>query len=117
MPKTGVRNLSPDLRNTPSSSKIEMARFNSDIELESGPSVGAEPALLRGLTTRTRQENGDHSRGGSSAALFKMQDAGGQDESVMEEREVDLLPHITVQDLEDAPGGGTPIEAIAINRG
>jgi hypothetical protein len=105
MVKKGIPNLSLGLRNTPSSSKIEMARLNTiisslrvivDLPLEPGP------ALLRGLIARTRQQNGGHSREGSPAALSRMQDAGGQDESVMDERDVDLF---------------TPIGPVAMGRG
>jgi hypothetical protein len=46
-----------------------------------------------------------------------MQDAGGLDESVMDERDVDLSPSTTVQSLEDAPCGDTRIEPVSMARG
>jgi hypothetical protein len=46
-----------------------------------------------------------------------MQDAGGLDKSAMGERDVNLLPHTTVQSLEDVPCGNTPIKLVAMARG
>jgi hypothetical protein len=46
-----------------------------------------------------------------------MQDAGGLDESVMDERDVEISPSTTVQSLEDAPCGDTRIEPVAMARG
>lgn len=67
------------------------------LESDSRPSAGAVPALLRGSNTQKGQQNEGHSREGSPAALSRMQDAGGQDESVMDERDVDLILPTTVQ--------------------
>jgi hypothetical protein len=54
-------------------------------------SAGAGPALLRGSTTKKRQQNDDHSREDSPASLFRMQNAGSLDELV-----IDLLPPTVV---------------------
>jgi hypothetical protein len=45
-----------------------------------------------------------------------MQDASGQDESVMDERDVDLLPPITIQGPVVAFCGDIPIEPVAMAR-
>jgi len=66
--------------------------------------------------TRTRQQNGSHSREGSPAALSRMQDAGGQDESVMDERDVDLLPPTTIHGPVDASCGDIPTKPVAMVR-
>jgi hypothetical protein len=89
---------------------------DTELESDSGPSAGIGLALLRGSTTRTRQQSRNHSREGSPAALSRTQDAGGQDESVIDKRGVHLLPPTTVQSLEGAPCGDTPIEPVAMAR-
>lgn len=46
-----------------------------------------------------------------------MQDAGSQDESVMDERDIHLLPPTTIQNLEGSPCGYTQVEPVAMARG
>jgi hypothetical protein len=46
-----------------------------------------------------------------------MEDAGGLEESVMNERGIDILPLITVESPEDALCGDTLIELVAMARG
>jgi hypothetical protein len=84
---------------------------------DSEPSAGTGPALLYGLTARTRQQNGNYSREGSPAALSTMQDAGGQDKSVMDKRNIKLLPPTSVQSIEGARCGYTQVEPVAMPRG
>jgi hypothetical protein len=88
------------------------------LESDSKPGAGARPALLRDSTPPTRQQNDDYSRGGSRAALSsRMEDAVSLDKSAMDERDVDIFPHTTVQRLEDAPCGDTAVKPVATARG
>ena len=84
---------------------------------DSRPSAEAEPALLRSSNTKKRQQNEGHSCEDSPATFSGMQDAGGQDESVMDEREVDLLPPTVVQSLDDVPCDDTAINSVAMAPG
>jgi hypothetical protein len=89
---------------------------DTELESNSGPSAGGGPALLRGSNMRTRQQNGSHSLEGSPAPLSRMQDTDGQDESVMDERDVDRLPPSTIQGPVDASCGDMPIELVVMAR-
>ena len=106
--------LSPGLRYPIEDRDATPQHNDTELERNSGPSTGGGPALLRGSNTRTRQQNGGQSRKGSPAALSRMQDADGQDESVMDERDVDRLPPTTIQGPVDASCSDIPIELVAM---
>jgi hypothetical protein len=93
-------------------------KCDDDTELGSDgrPSAGGGPALLRSSNTRMRQQNGSHSREESPAAVSRMQDAGGQDDSVLDERDVDLLLPTAIQGPVDASCCDIPTEPVVMAR-
>jgi hypothetical protein len=83
-----------------------------EFESDSRFSVEGVSTFLRGPNTRTQLQNDNHSRESNSAAPFKVQDAGGENKSIIKNKNIDLLPPIIVQNLEYVRYDNIPIELI-----
>jgi hypothetical protein len=98
--KKGTLNLNPSLRSTLSLAMIEMTCLNTIMPclrvIADRASDPCRPLLCGSSTCTLQQSRGGYPRERSPAALSKVENSRGINESAMDKRDIELLLHTTV---------------------